>query len=146
MVVSAQAMNQAWNTLVIRKTARTNPALLQYLLNKAHRMSEEDEDEIDPKEFGDYGLTEDEDGDASGEWAEHGAMPTPLEEEPPSRMHEIPPHIGEDTYKPLDINELLEAMAAGQSTPAEGPVAVKPPSHEKPGDEDEEGAVPAPKL
>jgi hypothetical protein len=64
-------------------------------------------------------------------------------------MHEIPPHIGEDTYKPLDINQLLEEIAAaGQSTPAEGPVAVKPPSHETPGDkdEDDEGAAPVPKL
>jgi len=39
--------------------------------------------------------------------------------------------------------------AAGESTPAEGPVAVKPPSHETPGDKDEDdgdtGVAPVPK-
>jgi hypothetical protein len=161
MAVSAQAMNQAWNTLVICKAARTNPALLHYLLSKDDQDEEEDPDE----------------------WAEYGPGPTPLEgEEPLARRHEIPPHIGEDTYTPkrhpsIDYppspspSTFLEMgwrdMFAPQSpesavdltTPAEAPVgeigvtprAVSPTTpakapKPKPDEEDEdEGATPVPK-
>ena len=143
MVVRTLAMNEAWDTLVIRKAARTHPELVAYLLNKAHRMSEEDEDEdeLDPRELGDYGLTEGEDEGASGEWAEYGAEPSEYEggkpgvdAPPPARAFEQSPHIGADTY---EANPLMEALrdiilpqspegSGGASTPGAGPVAVKP--------------------
>ena len=142
MAVSAQAMNQAWNTLVIRKTARTNPALLHYLLSKEDPHEEEDH------ELAAY-MRGYEDPELEGvEPIPEGMRP---ERRTPDKVFNLEPEEPE-TYgawiaRQLAAEKEAQSAAAQSATPAGGPVGVKEPAYQKPGDEDDDedaGIAPAP--
>ena len=141
MPVSAMAMEEAWDILLIRKAIRK-----QY----------EDEDEIDPVELGDYGLYDTEAEQPEDEdyretpWVQQFSDWRGRDneiEEPLHDLHHAPPWIGRDTYVPLEHLEEFAPSGAGATTPASGKVAVEPRHQEKAGDEDDEdaGVAPAPK-
>ena len=141
MAVSAQAMNQAWNTLVIRKTARTNPALLHYLLSK-----EDPHEEEDP-ELAAY-MRGYEDPELEGAEPIHEGMRP--ETQKPSKVFDLDPQLPQSYEDWLSQQAEEEALSIGaeSATPAEGPVGVREPTHQKPGDEDDDedaGVAPVPK-
>ena len=148
MAVSAQAMNQAWNTLVIRKTARTNPALLHYLLSK-----EDPHEEEDP-ELAAYMRGYEDPELESVEPVPEGRIALPSK--PAKEFNLEPPLSYEDWLRQQgvrfasdsDSEEEALSIGAESTTPAGGPVGVREPVHQKPGDEDDDedaGVAPVPK-